>query len=159
MVYKEKSAGVTRLTGRQGLSLDQVWPIDSIYMSYAATNPGTLFGGTWARIANGRMLVGLDGTDVDFDTVGETGGEKAHTLTVAEMPAHDHSLADHTHPITRSSTTGTSGQTVVRGGTSDVGTANTGSPNGTPTSGSKGGGAAHNNMPPYLVVYIWRRTA
>ena len=63
------------------------FPIGYIYMSVDPTDPGTVLGyGTWAAFAEGRVLVGVDVTDTDFDTVEETGGEKTHVLTCSEIP-------------------------------------------------------------------------
>ena len=71
--------------------LKKVYPVGCIYTSTVSTNPNTLFGfGTWSAFGAGRTLVGIDSGDTDFDTVGGTGGEKTHILTVAEMPAHKH---------------------------------------------------------------------
>lgn len=65
-----------------------VYPVGSIYMSMNETDPATLFGGTWERLANGRCLIG--GGESSGYTVGSTGGEKTHTLTAGEMPTHNH---------------------------------------------------------------------
>lgn len=125
-----------------------VYPIGTIYTTIVATNPATVFGfGTWVAFGAGRVPVGLDSGDTDFDTVEETGGEKTHTLTEAEIAAH-------THPLTRFPTT--------TGGSSGF-TADT-SMSGTPAAvtqitGSAGGGGAHNNLQPYIVVYMFKRTA
>ena len=62
-----------------GSSMLDAYPVGSVYISVSSTNPGTLFGGTWQAFAQGRMLVGLKPTDVDFDTVEETGGSKYST--------------------------------------------------------------------------------
>ena len=105
---------------------------------------GTTYGGgngsTTFNLPNlkGRVPVGLDGNDTSFDTLGETGGEKTHTLTINEIPSHDHTIPrlDQTSP---------------QGGGSDP---NYGVSHRTATqnTGSKGGGQAHNNLQPYIVV-------
>lgn len=69
-----------------------IYPVGSIYMSVNNVNPGLLFGGTWEAWGSGKVPVGVDANDADFDTVEETGGEKTHALTVAEMPTHNHSF-------------------------------------------------------------------
>lgn len=67
------------------LMLDNVWPVGSIYMSVNSTDPGTLFGGTWVRIKDAFLL-----SAGDTYNAGDIGGEAEHTLTVAEMPSHQH---------------------------------------------------------------------
>lgn len=147
--------------------ISKIYPVGSIYMSMSATNPATLFGvGTWKRISQGRMLLGADDSGYK---AGATGGEAAHTLTVNEMPAHSHGISnsgDHSHyfygsdnnngPLTEGDGLDTEGNghftRNVRFTTSSAGAH-------THTISNSGGGAAHNNMPPYLVCYIWQRTA
>ncbi|MCB0227352.1 MAG: hypothetical protein KDI02_26895, partial [Anaerolineae bacterium] len=99
----------------------------------------------WVAFAAGRMLVGLDAGQTEFDTVEETGGEKTHTLTESEMPAHTHTYTQPNAP-TNSLTVTLPTAAVVQGVTAGVAT------------GSTGGGAAHNNLPPYIVTYMWKRT-
>ena len=124
--------------------LKKVYPVGCIYTSTVATNPSTLFGfGTWSEYGQGRVLVGKS-AEAEFDTLGKTGGAKTHTLTVAEMPAHQ-------HPMARAD----GGATYQYSYKNNIGH---------PTSGvayieSAGGGGAHNNLQPYIVVYFWKRTA
>lgn len=81
-----------------GGSLSACWPVGSVFTSVVSTNPNTLLGfGTWAALAAGRVLVGLDAGDPDFDTVRETGGAKTVTLTEAQIPSHTHVQDAHTH--------------------------------------------------------------
>ena len=118
--------------------LDYIYPVGSIYLSYSHVNPGTMFGGTWARIQNAFLWA------VDADgTIGQTGGEKTHTLTVNELPAHSHGsvYSQHATGTKDKAWYNTSGSSVAYGAV------------------SIGGGAAHNNMPPYIQVSAWRRTA
>ena len=125
--------------------LDAVYPVGSIYMSVKPTNPGTLFGGTWAAIAQGRCLVGVNTSDNDFKTPEKTGGEKTHKLTIAEMPSHSHGWAY--------ATTGThGGNEWSSAGSNKTGIAND-------IIQATGGSQAHNNLQPYLCVYIFKRTA
>jgi hypothetical protein len=126
-------------------SFDLLYPVGSIYTNAAvATNPATLLGfGTWATFGSGRVLVGLDAGQTEFDTLGETGGAKTHTLTVPEMPSHSHTTA------IRNTSQGV-------GGGSGVGTPAALT---TTTSSAVGGGTAHNILQPYVVVYQWQRTA
>ena len=126
--------------------LKKAYPIGSVYINASnATNPASLLGfGTWSAFGAGKVMVGLDAGDTSFDTAGETGGAKTHTLTVAEMPSHK-------HPMARAD----GGATYQYSYKNNVGH---------PTSGvayteSAGGGGAHNNLQPYIVVYFWKRTA
>jgi len=125
------------------VDLSSLYPVGSIYMNASnGTNPATLIGfGTWVAFGAGRVPVGIDSGDTDFDTAEETGGAKTHTLTVDEMPAHTHSVPN----------SGSQNNSFDSGTT--VGNDVTG------TSGSAGGGQAHNNLQPYIVVYMWKRTA
>ena len=130
-------------------TLEAVYPVGSLYVNAIAnTNPNTLFGfGTWAAITD-RMMIGAG----NLYAVASTGGEPTHTLTSGEMPAHTHPLTDVLY------------WPVDSGHPSVVEQAQSGGPDG-PNSGyqtvtgSTGGGAAHNNMPPYQAVYMWKRTA
>ena len=120
--------------------VDMIYPVGSIYMSANATSPETLFGGTWESIG-GRFLLGADATYV----AGSTGGEATHKLTVSEMPSHYHDIVTRTvagdyqgHLATTGNTTSTIGNTRTE---------------------KSGDSQPHNNMPPYLAVYMWKRTA
>lgn len=142
------------------------WPVGSVFLSVVSTNPGTLLGcGTWSAIAAGRALVGLDSGQTEFDTVEETGGAKTHTLTEAELPAHSHGVTDsgHTHLTQRYPTTtgGSSGFTfdTSMSGTLADNTLPTKSATTGVTINNTGSGAAHNNLQPYFVIYVWKRTA
>lgn len=125
--------------------LDRTYPVGSIYMSTVSTNPKDLFGGTWEALG-GRFLIGADGTY----KAGATGGEATHTLTIAEMPSHNHTLYGH---ICGDEASGY-GLWYPGNGFSDRVYVNGGSYN----SGSTGSTNAHNNLPPYLSVYMWKRT-
>lgn len=126
--------------------VDAVYPVGSIYMSVVSTNPATLFGfGTWVAFGAGRCLVGLDAGQPEFDTVEETGGAKTHTLTAAEMPSHNHRVGRGDR----------SGVPDMRG----AGSNNVYGFDNAMVTESTGGGAAHNNLQPYIVVYMWKRTA
>lgn len=124
----------------------QIHPIGFIYQSVVSTSPATLFGyGTWSAFATGRVLVGLDSGQTEFDTVEETGGAKTHTLVTSEMPAHIHTSQRTTAAGTNTTGTGVPPHNGVATGGDIV--------------GSTGGGGAHNNLQPYIVVYMWKRTA
>lgn len=124
--------------------LEKVYPVGSVYINASvSTNPATLLGfGTWIAFGAGRVMVGLDSTDTDFDSAEETGGAKTHTLTTSEIPSHTHTLDTSDNP-------GGTGAIEVAGG----------APTSTQTTQSTGGGQAHNNLQPYIVVYMWKRTA
>lgn len=122
------------------------YPVDSIYISYSHTSPASLFGGTWERITNAFLWASQsDGV------MGLKGGEQTHTLTVGEMPSHSH------------------GQYVSWADTSKGDISTNYDYDGWTSTGIKawqgfstqaqGNGTAHNNMPPYIQVSIWRRTA
>lgn len=86
-------ASVKSLTIGGKTIFDLVYPVGSIYETdNEGFDPNTSFGGTWERI-KGKVIVGVDKEDGDFDTVCKTGGEKNHTLTIAEMPSHGHTTA------------------------------------------------------------------
>lgn len=128
---------------------DAMYPVGSIYLTMSSDNPSVLFGGTWERIES-RFLYGT----INGQGVGTTGGEETHTLTVNEMPSHSH---NNTNGSNRFLGYSTSTSDTTSGFTSGnlwngTGKANT-------TIQNTGGGQAHNNMPPYIMVNIWKRTA
>lgn len=98
-------------------------------------------GFTWQKVAKGRVLVGKDENDEDFNTVGKTGGEKTHTQTIEEMPAHNHSG---TPAIYRADAVTQASEINAQTGRQGY-------------SGSTGGGQPFNIMQPYEVVNIWER--
>ena len=150
------------------VTFNQIYPVGSIYISTSATNPATHFGGTWAAYGTGRMLVGIDTADTDFDAVNLTGGEKAHQLTESEMPSHNHDQNAHSHITNGIGTPNEDFSGLSGGGKGGWSVAN-GSANNdiyhpvehesTATNLPTGGDAAHNNMPPYIVTYMWNRTS
>ncbi len=135
--------GVATLAEFKTTYLSLVYPVGSIYTNAVdATNPTTLLGfGTWSAFGQGRVMVGLNTSDTDFDTAGEEGGAKTHTLTIAEMPAHTHDDA------------------ISNAGALGIKSAPDFSTTLNQPGSSTGGGGAHNNLQPYTVVYLWRRTA
>lgn len=133
-------------------------PVGSIYESVVSTDPGTLFGGTWAALGPGRVLVGIDAGQAEFDTVRETGGAKTHTLTTGEMPVHTHIQNAHDH--TFSNIGNSVDVSVIDEDLSVVDNAGTKTTSSvTATNQNAGSGAAHNNLQPYYVIYRWERTA
>ena len=134
---------------------DIVYPVGAIYMSVSSTSPEILFGGTWEQIQN-RFLLAAGSSY----TAGDTGGEATHTLTANEMPVHSHDLRANTS-WGGSETLAPWAQYFGSNILYDVGASG-----GTITTSYygnvtqlTGGSVAHNNMPPYLVVYMWKRTA
>jgi hypothetical protein len=125
------------------------WPIGSIYMSVSSTSPANLFGGTWERISD-RFLLGASSSY----PAGSTGGEFTHKLTQSELPDYSLSVANGSNVIR--SKTGSYADAYVQTQSSGWGIPNWESK--TVTVASGGSGAAHNNMPPYLSVWIWKRT-
>jgi hypothetical protein len=134
--------------------LGAVYPIGSIYTSVVSTNPATLFGfGTWTAFGAGRMLIGRNASDADFNTAEETGGSKTHTLTEAELATHTHIQNSHYHTIY-----GTGLGNGYPG--LDEGTSATFNSNSTTaTNQNTGSSTAFSIMNPYIVVYMWKRTA
>lgn len=125
-----------------GNILDTVYPVGAIYMSVNSTSPASLFGGTWTQLKD-RFLLGAGSSY----TNGDTGGAKTVTLTESQIPNHTHGLKCVT------TTVGTTG------GIKDVTVLSTAGSYSTSYIEHTGGAFSHNNMPPYLVVYMWKRTA
>ena len=134
-----------------------IYPVGSIYFNMAvATNPGTLLGfGTWVAYAEGKVLVGLAGSGT-FDALDESLGAEtsttgSHTLTIAEMPSHTHTIHDTNHTNTPDSTDTTASEYGQYGATSG-------------TSAATGGGTGHTHgstptLQPSVTVHMWKRTA
>ena len=129
--------------------LDMVYPVGSIYLSVSGTDPQTLFGGTWARLEDVFLLAA--GAK---HAAGSTGGEESHILTEPEIAPHKHAMAY--GPESSASSTGFPYGIAAGSATNSAGGRGYASNLGT---FSAGGGQPHNNMPPYLAVYTWKRTA
>lgn len=145
--------------------IDLAYPVGAIYMSTSSTSPQTLFGGTWKRIANGRVLVGA-GTSDETYTAGDTGGESMVNLTALQMPSHHHATMQDDFPrfVTASAGVANSRIATSTSGTRTAPTFSYATDGNTFSSayaqtGNTGGTQPHENMPPYLVVYMWERTA
>lgn len=139
--------------------LDMVYPVGSIYLSVSGTDPQTLFGGTWARLEDVFLLAA--GAK---HAAGSTGGEESHTLTASEMPTHNGHLSAGIAGAAPYGKGNYEGYLNVSAMTAYVGGGYRGwnvySGNEMhPASEAAGGGQPHNNMPPYLAVYTWKRTA
>ncbi len=132
-------------------TLTAVYPVGSIYINASnSTNPGTLLGfGTWAAFGAGKVPVGIDSSDTDFDTAEETGGAKTVALTTSQLPSHTHDISF--------SESGPGGGNISTSFFAGISNNTSGAQ--TKTSDATGSGSAHNNVQPYIVVYMWKRTA
>ena len=117
-------------------------------MSVVNTNPSTYLGGTWVAWGSGRVPVGVDTNQTEFDTVEETGGSKTHTLTVAQLPGHTHDVPS---KQTAGNVSATEGERANAGGTGSWASYNN-------KTSSTGSGEAHNNLQPYITCYMFKRT-
>lgn len=143
----ELLTNATYLNSLWQLMQQRTYPVGEIYMTRQLGNPSSLLGfGTWERYAQGRVLVGFDEADSSFNALDKTGGAKTHVLTEAEIPPHRHQLPYNSN----NHQTGGSGQDAGEG------TANYTNSN---LTNFTGGGQAHNNLQPYITIFMWRRTA
>lgn len=159
---KVLSSQITNNTTSGSIFL-KVYPVGSIYISTSSENPGNIYGGTWEEYGKGRTLVGVDETNKNFSTVEKTGGEETHTLTIDEMPSHNHEgliyvagLTTRTDYVPTMKIYFEDGKyymwsgnnTIQYGGQAPIG-----------KSEKTGGSQAHNNLQPYITTYMWKRTA
>ncbi len=127
------------------LTISAAWPIGGVFVSVVATNPGTLLGfGTWSQIAQGQFLVGYKSGDADFGTVMATGGAKTHTHAVdpASTTSGAPSATETVDDVGSGATVSVASATHTHD--TDIGST---------TSGN------NSDLPPFFVVYFWRRTA
>ena len=143
-------------TAYVGNSVALAYPVGSIYINASvSTNPATLFGfGTWAAFGAGRVMVGLNAGDSSFDTLEETGGSKdavvvSHTHSISD-PGHNHTVGIQTKTLDQN----VGGSSLAGAGTTTTSTASTGI-----SINSTGDSATNANLQPYIVVYMWKRTA
>ena len=123
-----------------------MYPIGSYYETSDTTfDPNTAWGGTWVEDTYGRVTVAYQENNTPFNEVGKVGGEQTHTLTIQEMPSHNHSMG-----YTVNVQAG--GDQPRPAGSDKTGTASD-------IINNTGGGQAHNNLQPYIVVKRWHRTA
>lgn len=149
--------------------LDLVYPVGSVYISFNNTSPEDFLGGTWTQLQDRFLLAASDTYPAGFN-----GGEATHTLTQAEIPNYTIPQTSLTGTMkggdTRLGPTNSTVSGIVRndGGRFNYSTAREGGDwngygnitiNASHSHSSGGGGQAHNNMPPYIGVYMWRRTA
>lgn len=122
--------------------LNLLYPVGEVMITHRSGSPNTWLGiGTWERYGEGKMLAFYNGAETEFNALDKTGGEKTHVLTEAEMPAH-------THGYNRAPTrTGVGGANPLWANDE------------TAQTGSAGGNQPHNNLPPYITMFAWKRTA
>lgn len=184
-----QSVATTTLADMADTLLEMIYPIGSIYISTNNVSPQNFLGGTWSRFANGQVLVGVNESEGDFSSVLKTGGSKVQTLTVDQLPSHGHEGVPHSHtllshvhgfsytrfdnpqyfnrnlvsrddeayiPCSRNSSGSdlykTINATTGQGGGGFTSTV-------TATVSATGRSQPHNNLQPYITVYMWRRTA
>lgn len=128
--------------------LKRAYPIGSVYINASVTtNPATLLGfGTWEQFGTGRCLVGIDSSQSEFNGVGKMGGAKTHTLTVTEMPSHDHAyirtfISESVPMSVGNETSAVTDYENMYNTRSD----------------KTGSNQPHNNLQPYITVYMWKR--
>lgn len=122
--------------------LSEAFPINKVEVFFDAEDHSSFLGFQWEMISQGKMPIGLNTSDTDFNSIGKTGGQKEVTLTIDQIPPHSHqamvsSLAGSDETITRGTTKGVWRSLIS----------------------SAGGGQPHNNMPPYIVMAFWKRIA
>lgn len=156
--------------------LNLIYPIGSIYMSVNSTNPSNLFGGSWESWGTGKVPVGIDASQSEFNAVEKTGGQKNVKLTVDQMPTHTHIQNAHSHNINEvngennivasggyNNNGNEWGANFIYGGQpgswgfTNVSSFNT--RNATATNQETGGNKEHSNLQPYITCYMWKRTA
>ena len=133
-----------------------LYPVGAVYISANSTSPASLFGGTWEQLKD-RFLLGAG----DSYAAGGTGGEENVTLTVEQLPEHYHSNSNKSTTGTWHDADGNTSRTKVQTNENgDVYTLTKAKRNGWIwgyNTGNVGGNQPHNNMPPYLAVYMWKR--
>lgn len=132
------------------INVDLAHPVGSLYFSTDPTNPSQIFGGTWIAWGAGRVPVGVDMSDNDFNTVEKTGGEKTHKLTVQELASHSHGFQGGSALFNQEN------QGIKGIGTGNLWTDGVGA---IPNTSNAGGDQPHNNLQPYITCYMWKRTA
>lgn len=166
LYFKKGDESTEFNVGKIVLPAIDAWPVGSIFMNVSATNPKILLGVpsnspvTWVRWGQGRMPISLDPNNPRFDSIEEMGGLERVALTVAELARHGHGVLDpgHSHDVSAGTSVTTTNET---GGTGVIARTNTQT---TAVSGTgisvneAGSGASHENMPPFITVYMWKRT-
>ena len=127
-------------------AINSIYPVGSIIIRDDAEDMSKFLGFTWEKVFAGRVLVGLDTSQTEFDTIGKTGGEKTHKLTVDEMPSHEH----------KAYKSGGDAWTFTTSWSQNGGK-NSWSPMDGNQLSPTGGNQPHNNLQPYQVVAYWKR--
>ena len=135
-----QSGGILTFLTPASLTLLDAYPVGSIYITASSMSPANLFGGTWVAIKD-RFLIGAS----ENYPAASTGGEATHTLSVKEMPNHKHTMEGYATHVGTGDKYYSTVQAPVNYGTAQT--------------SEVGGGLPHNNIPPYLAVFIWQRTA
>lgn len=134
------AANAGKLDGKTWAALTlEIYPVGAVYISANPTSPASLFAGEWEQLKD-RFLLGAGSSYA----AGDTGGEAKVTLTTSQIPEHNHPVYS---------------RSVYAGGGSYIGYCNQDNSTDSRVTGSRGGGEAHNNMPPYLTVYMWKRVS
>ena len=171
----------TTVNGLNNNFLNKTYPVGSVYVSNKNVNPGTIFGGTWVAFGSGRTLVGVDGSDTNYNTVEKTGGSNSQniTLTTSNLPSHTHTFSgttssngDHSHWVqyrgnNLSTDTGATWLMMGWRGTfssnaslnTATGGAHTHTFSGTTSSVGKSTVFSVSHIQPYITVYMWKGTA
>jgi hypothetical protein len=173
MIVDDGAGGTNRKAAMSRMKtyiLESVYPVGSIFISTSSTSPATSLGfGSWSRFGEGKTLISQSSSDSDFDSAEETGGAKTVTLSASQLP-------EHRHHVLRNQGSNTNGTGFFSNDTDAVAIGNTGigglgttdttnqqidaDANVGRTSVQIGTtGEAHNNMPPYIVTYMWKRTS
>ncbi len=140
--------GGTLKSGTDNYYPNAYYKVGDLFLTTRNENPSLRFGGTWELFGKGKTLVCVDEDDNDFNVVNKTGGEKAHKLTVSEIPSHSHAQY-----VTANSGYGVGLRQDYNGEQGEYGQY----PQGVETA-LAGGGQLHNNLQPYITCYIWIRT-
>lgn len=146
--------GGTLKSGTDNYYPNAYYKVGDLFLTTRNENPSLRFGGTWELFGKGKTLVCVDENDNDFKTVKQTGGEKNHTLTINEMPSHDHTLFGNTNTFESAGSGYYHYQSAIEGyaGGDRVDIFLNSS-----RTNEKGSNQSHNNMPPYITCYIWIR--
>lgn len=149
--FAEIAAKFTEIAAKAEAAINatnKFYPVGSIYMSVKNTSPASFFGGTWTAWGTGRVPVGINTGDSNFNAVEKTGGASTHTLTVDQIPYHSHAI------VNQDGTYGYSSNriryTEAFGTNENITICDT---------AGTGGNGAHNNLQPYIVCYMWKRIA